>query len=323
MKTNIINMNRKFLSVIALSIMTLASCTSNNKPVATENPFLSDYGTPYEVPAFDKIQSEHYLPAFEEGMKQQKAEIDVIVKNRATPDFQNTILAYDKSGALLNKVGGVFFNLMECMSNDEMQNIAAEIMPKMSAHGDEIAMNPLLFEKVKYVYDNRHNMNLDDQQIRVVEKYYSDFIRSGAGLNETDKETLKGINERLSLLSLQFGNNLLAENANFKLVVDNAADLSGLPQSSIDAAAEQAAKEAAEEASEEHIPEDETLQEEIRRNSRTTSTSAKKTTTTTRKTTTKKEKSMLENVAEKAATSFGRSIANALARGILGSLLKK
>ena len=236
-------MNRKFLSVIALSIMTLASCTSNNKPVATENPFLSDYGTPYEVPAFDKIQSEHYLPAFEEGMKQQKAEIDAIVKNRATPDFQNTILAYDKSGVLLNKVGGVFFNLMECMSNDEMQNIAAEIMPKMSAHGDEIAMNPLLFEKVKYVYDNRHNMNLDDQQIRVVEKYYADFIRSGAGLNDADKETLKGINERLSLLSLQFGNNLLAENANFKLVVDNAADLSGLPQSSIDAAAEQAAKD--------------------------------------------------------------------------------
>ena len=236
-------MNRKFLSVIALSIMTLASCTNNSKPVATENPFLSDYGTPYEVPAFDKIQSEHYLPAFEEGMKQQKAEIDVIVKNRATPDFQNTILAYDKSGELLDKVGGVFFNLMECMSNDEMQNIAAEIMPKMSAHGDEISMNPLLFEKVKYVYDNRHNMNLDDQQIRVVEKYYSDFIRSGAGLNEADKETLKGINERLSLLSLQFGNNLLAENANFKLVVDNEKDLSGLPQSSIDAAAEQAAKD--------------------------------------------------------------------------------
>ena len=113
----------------------------------------------------------------------------------------------------------------------------------MSAHGDEIAMNPLLFEKVKYVYDNRHNMNLDDQQIRVVEKYYNDFIRSGAGLNDADKETLKGINERLSLLSLQFGNNLLAENSSFKLVVDNEKDLNGLPQSSIDAAAEQAKKD--------------------------------------------------------------------------------
>lgn len=236
-------MNRKFLSVIALSIMTLTSCTNNEKPAAENNPFFSDYGTPFETPAFDKIKTEHYIPAFEEGMKQQKAEVDAIIKNRAVPDFQNTILAYDKSGELLDKVGGVFFNLTECLSSDEMQNIAAEIMPKMSAHGDEIAMNPLLFEKVKHVYDNRHNMNLDDQQIRVTEKYYNDFIRSGAGLNDADKETLKAINEKLSLLSLQFGNNLLAENAAFKLVIDNEKDLSGLPQSSIDAAAEQAKKD--------------------------------------------------------------------------------
>ena len=110
-------MNRKFLSVIALSIMTLASCT-NKEQAATENPFLSDYGTPYEVPAFDKIKTEHYLPAFEEGMKQQKAEIDFIVKNRAVPDFQNTILAYDKSGELLDKVSNIFFNLTECILYD-------------------------------------------------------------------------------------------------------------------------------------------------------------------------------------------------------------
>lgn len=236
-------MNRKFLSVIALSVMTLASCTNNEKPVTESNPFFSDYGTPFETPAFDKIKTEHYIPAFEEGMKQQKAEIDAIVKNRAVPDFENTILAYDKSGELLDKVGGVFFNLTECMSNDEMQKIAAEIMPKMSAHSDEIAMNPLLFQKVKDVYDNRNKMNLDEQQIRVVEKYYNDFIRSGAGLNDADKETLKAINEKLSLLSLQFGNNLLAENSSFKLVIDKEADLSGLPQSSIAAAAEQAKKD--------------------------------------------------------------------------------
>ena len=105
-------MNRRFLSVIALSIMTLASCT-NKEQAATENPFLSDYGTPYEVPAFDKIKTEHYLPAFEEGMKQHKAEVDFIIKNRAVPDFQNTILAYDKSGELLDKVSNIFFNLTE------------------------------------------------------------------------------------------------------------------------------------------------------------------------------------------------------------------
>ena len=229
--------------MIVLSVMTLASCTSNEKPISTSNPFLSDYGTPFETPAFDKIKNEHYLPAFEEGMKQQKLEIDVIIKNRAVPDFNNTILAYDKSGELLNKVGGIFFNLIECSSDEEMQKIAEEIMPKLSAHEDEISMNPLLFDKVKFVYDNRNNMNLDEQQIRVVEKYYNDFIRSGAGLNDADKETLKGINERLSLLSLQFGNNLLAENSSFKLVVDNENDLNGLPQSSIIAAAEQAKKD--------------------------------------------------------------------------------
>ena len=213
-------MNRKFLSVIALSIMTLASCT-NKEQAATENPFLSDYGTPYEVPAFDKIKTEHYLPAFEEGMKQQKAEVDFIVKNRAMPDFENTILAYDKSGELLDKVANIFMNLTECMSNDEMQKIAAEILPKLSAHSDEIAMNPLLFEKVKQVYDTRHDRNLDDQQIRVVEKYYADFIRNGAGLNDADKAALKEINGKLAKLSNDFGNNLLAENAAFKLVVDN------------------------------------------------------------------------------------------------------
>lgn len=236
-------MNRKFLSIIALSIMTLTSCSNNEQATTNSNPFLSDYGTPFETPAFDKIKNEHYLPAFEEAMKQQKLEIDAIVKNRAVPDFQNTILAYDKSGELLDKVANIFFNLIECSSDDEMQKIAAEISPKLSAHGDEIAMNPLLFEKVKYVYDNRNNMNIDDQQIRVVEKYYNDFIRSGAGLNDTDKETLKSINEKLSLLSLQFGNNLLTENAAFKLIVDNEKDLSGLPQSSIVAAAEQAKKD--------------------------------------------------------------------------------
>ncbi len=236
-------MNRKFLSIIALSIMTLTSCSNNEQANTNSNPFLSDYGTPFETPAFDKIKNEHYLPAFEEAMKQQKLEIDAIVKNRAVPDFQNTILAYDKSGELLDKVANIFFNLIECSSDDEMQKIAAEISPKLSAHGDEISMNPLLFEKVKYVYDNRNNMNLDEQQIRVVEKYYNDFIRSGAGLNDTDKETLKSINEKLSLLSLQFGNNLLTENAAFKLIVDNEKDLSGLPQSSIVAAAEQAKKD--------------------------------------------------------------------------------
>lgn len=231
---------KNILIIFAMSILGLTSCNSDS---CKDNPFFSDYGTYLEAPAFDKIKNEHYMPAFIEGMKQNKAEIEAICNNSETPTFENTIWAYDKSGELLGKVGGVFFNMMECMSDDELLQIAKEVMPMMSAHGDDIAMNPVLFEKIKYVYDHRAEMNLDDQQNRVVEKYYNDFIRRGANLNEEDQAKLREINERLSILSLQFGNNLLKENSNFKLVIDNEKDLAGLPQSSIDAAAEQAKKD--------------------------------------------------------------------------------
>ena len=231
---------KNILIIFAMSILGLTSCNSDS---CKDNPFFSDYGTYLEAPAFDKIKNEHYMPAFIEGMKQNKAEIEAICNNSETPTFENTIWAYDKSGELLGKVGGVFFNMMECMSDDELLQIAEEVMPMMSAHGDDIAMNPVLFEKIKYVYDHRAEMNLDDQQNRVVEKYYNDFIRRGANLNEEDQAKLREINERLSILSLQFGNNLLKENSNFKLVIDNEKDLAGLPQSSIDAAAEQAKKD--------------------------------------------------------------------------------
>lgn len=231
---------KNILIIFAMSILGLTSCNSDS---CKDNPFFSDYGTYLEAPAFDKIKNEHYMPAFIEGMKQNKAEIEAICNNSETPTFENTIWAYDKSGELLGKVGGVFFNMMECMSDDELLQIAEEVMPMMSAHGDDIAMNPVLFEKIKYVYDHRAEMNLDYQQKRVVEKYYNDFIRRGANLNEEDQAKLREINERLSILSLQFGNNLLKENSNFKLVIDNEKDLAGLPQSSIDAAAEQAKKD--------------------------------------------------------------------------------
>ena len=223
-----------------MSVIGLTSCNSDN---CKNNPFFSDYGTYLEAPAFDKIKNEHYMPAFIEGMKQQKAQIETICNNIEAPTFENTIWAYDKSGELLAKVSGVFFNMMECMNNDEMQQIAEEVMPLITAHGDDIAMNSKLFDRIKFVYDRRDNMELDDQQRRVVEKYYNDFIRNGAGLSEKNQAKLREINERLSILSLQFGNNLLKENSNFKLVIDNEANLAGLPQSSIDAAAEQAKKD--------------------------------------------------------------------------------
>ena len=234
-------MYKKIIPMIALSIIVMASCTHDKKQAETPaNPFLSEYQTPFKVVPFDKIKTEHYMPAFEAGMKEQLAEIDAIVNNTETPTFQNTILPYDKSGETLSRVSNVFFNILECNSDDELMALAEQVMPLLSKHGDAIAMNPKLFEKIDYVYQHRNEMGLDEQQIRVVEKYHQDFVRSGAALPDDKKAELSKINEQLSTLSLQFGNNLLKENGNYKLVIENQADLAGLPQSSIDAAAEQA-----------------------------------------------------------------------------------
>lgn len=236
-------MNKKLLNMIALSVITLASCTTTQQKEDTsvDNPFLSEYTTPFKVPPFDVIQNSHYLPAFETGMEQQQQEIESIVNNSAAPTFENTVLPYDKSGAVLDRVSNVFFNLKECCSDEEKVAIAKQVLPLLSAHGDNIAMNPKLFERIDYVYQHRNENNLDAQQIRVVEKYHEDFIRRGAALSSEKQAELRKVNEELSTLSLQFGDNILKENERFKLVIDNKTDLAGLPQSSIDAAAEQAA----------------------------------------------------------------------------------
>jgi peptidyl-dipeptidase Dcp len=239
-------MTKKLINMIALSVIILASCTSKPEQkteAEAPNPFLSEYTTPFQVPPFDQIKNEHYLPAFKAGMAEQQAQIDAIVNNPETPTFENTILPFDKSGQILDRVSNVFFNLNECLTDDEMIAIAEEVLPMLSKHGDAISMNPKLFERIDYVYQHRNEMDLDDQQIRVVEKYHQDFIRSGAGLPKDKQDELSKINEQLSTLSLQYGNNLLKENANYKLVIEDEKDLAGLPQTSIDAAAEQAKAE--------------------------------------------------------------------------------
>jgi len=236
-------MAKKLINMIALSVITLASCSTKNEPkteAEPKNPFLTEYTTPFQVPPFDQIKNEHYLPAFEAGMKEQLADVEAIVGNADTPTFQNTILPFDKSGETLDRVSNVFFNLNECLTNDEMIAIAEQVLPMLSKHSDSIMMNPKLFERIDYVYQHRNEMGLDDQQIRVVEKYEQDFVRNGAALPADKQEELSKINEQLSTLSLQFGNNLLKENAGYKLVIENKEDLAGLPQTSIDAAAEQA-----------------------------------------------------------------------------------
>lgn len=208
-----------------------------------ENPFFTEYQTPFEVPPFDQIKLEHFLPAIEEGIKQQQAEIDAIVNSTEEPTFENTILALDKSGKLLKKVRPVFGNINSAETNDEMQKLAREISPKMTAHGDNITLNPGLFARVKAVYEKRNELGLDADQLRVVGKYYNDFERNGANLAPEQQEKLRQLNQELSSLSLKYGENLLAEtNKNFQLVVDKADDLKGLPEGVVSAAADEAQK---------------------------------------------------------------------------------
>ena len=211
----------------------MASCGSN--------PFFSKFDTPFGVPPFDKIKNEHYLPAFEKGIAEHDAEIAAIIANPETPNFQNTVQAYDRSGELLNRVVLTFSGVNEAETNDEMQAIAQTIYPKLTEHMDNISLNDELFKRVKTVYDNRNKENLTDEQMRVLDKLYKSFTRSGALLSAADKDALREINKELSALSLQFGTNVLAETNAFELVIDDEKDLAGLPADIVASAAAEAA----------------------------------------------------------------------------------
>ncbi len=232
--------------LVLMAGTTLFSCQNQSKQtsVITENPFFTEYTTPFKVPPFDQIRLEHFMPAIDEGIRQQEAEIQVIVENTEEPTFENTILAYDNSGELLSKVNNVFGPLNSAMTSDEMQALAREITPKLTRHRDNISLNPVLFQRFKAVYEKRNDIGLDEQQIRLVEKYYQDFERNGANLSSEAQEKLRSLNEQISNLQLKFSENVLAEtNRNFRLVIDNEADLKGLPADVITRAAEQARKD--------------------------------------------------------------------------------
>ena len=230
-------MKKNLLVLSTLLMITITVMGQSGKP---QNPFFKPYSTPFQVPPFDRIDTGHYMPAFLEGMKQQDQEIDAIVTNKELPNFQNTILALDKSGLMLSRVGKVFYNLTEANTNEKLQDIARRLDPLTTRHQDDIYLNERLFKRIKTVFDKRNELKLDPQQIRVVEKYFRDFERRGANLPGDKKEELRKVNTELSMLTLTFGENLLAENKNFKLVIDNKNDLEGLPKDIIDAAAETA-----------------------------------------------------------------------------------
>ncbi|MFA5511527.1 MAG: M3 family metallopeptidase [Candidatus Kapaibacterium sp.] len=204
---------------------------------AEENPFMKDYNTPFGVPPFDKIKLEHYMPAFKEGIKQHIDEVRAISGNSESPTFENTIIALERSGSLLDKVSSVFYNMMSSNTGKELQEIAQNVTPLMSMHSDDIMLNADLFKRIKTVYDNRKSLNLNPEQSRLLEETYKSFVRSGANLEVNDKDNLRAMNEEISMLTLKFGQNVLSETNEYKLVIENKEDLAGLPQSAIDAAA--------------------------------------------------------------------------------------
>ncbi len=226
-----------------MAVLILISCQtqSENTDMQTDNPFYQEWDTPYGVPPFDQILNKHYLSAFEDGMKQQIEEVEAIATNEEAPTFENTIEAYEKSGDLLSKVSGVFFTLAGAHTNDSIQGIQKEVSPKLSAHNDNIYLNADFFKRVETLYNARENLSLTVEQNKLLENYYNRFIRSGASLNEEQKNRMREINERISILQVQFGENVLKEENKFELVLEED-QLGGLPESVRTAGAE-AAKE--------------------------------------------------------------------------------
>ena len=211
-----------------------STVTTGQNPFYTESPLYMKY------PKFDEIKNENYIPAFEKGMADHMAEIDAIAERADSPTLENTIIAMEKSGALLDRVATVFFALISANTNDEMEKIRSEMAPKLSAHSDQILLNGKLFHRVKTIYEQRDQLGLDAESKRLVEKYYTDFIRSGANLSNEEKESLKKINGEMAVLQTTFSQNVLKEVNALAVVVDSKDELDGLSDAAIEAAANEA-----------------------------------------------------------------------------------
>jgi peptidyl-dipeptidase Dcp len=229
---------KRILILTIGGLITLSAC--NNPKETNMNPLLIEFDTPYGVPPFELIKSEHYMPAYIEAMAQQVKEIDAIVQNEEAPDFNNTIAALDYSGRLYKQVSSIFSNLRSANTNDELQAIAKELIPLTSAHRSNISMNEALFSRINTVYEQQESLNLNAEQTKLLEKKYKNFIRGGANLDEGGKANLRKIDEELSMLSLRFGDNLLEETNNFQLLIEDEGDLAGLTEAVIAGASETA-----------------------------------------------------------------------------------
>ena len=235
-------MKRTFIAIGMAVLLGACNAGTDKKTSsgADENPFLTEYSTPFGVPPFELIKLEHYKPVFLQGMEEQKAEIEAIISNEEAPSFENTIVALDQSGRLLSKVRIVFSGQNSANTTDEMQELSKELSPLSSAHSDDINLNPKLFARVKAIYESRDGLNLDKEQAKLLEETYKGFVRGGANLSEEQQARLRELNSEISLLQLTFGQNMLKETNEFQLVIDQKEDLSGLPESLIANAAEDA-----------------------------------------------------------------------------------
>ncbi|MEJ2105585.1 MAG: M3 family metallopeptidase, partial [Ignavibacteriaceae bacterium] len=233
-----LTMNKLFFNLFIFTLMLNFNLPAQSQ--TTDNPFFREWKTPFQTPPFSEIKKEHFLLAYEEGIKQQNAEFEAIVSNSDKPTFENTITAIEKSGQLLTKVNKVFSSLSGTDNDDEMQKIAEASTSMLSKHFDDFYLNEKLFQRIKTLYDEKGSLNLTTEQSRVLENYYLDFVRGGANLDEEGKEKLRKINNELSQLILKFGDNVRRENNKFQLIVDKPEDLAGLPDASIQAAKEKA-----------------------------------------------------------------------------------
>ncbi len=231
---------RKLIPILLLLLVTIVSCNQDKAGGDKGNPFFSEYDTPFGVPPFDLIKYEHYIPAFEKGMEEEKTEVEAILSNSEEPTFENTITALDNAGKLLNKVLYVFSGLSSANTGTELQEIQMDISPKLAQHSDEINLDPRLFDRVKAVYDNKEKFGLTNEEEFILENIYKNLVRNGAALDPEDKEELKKMNQRLSVLQVEFDQNVLAETNNYILEISKEEDLAGLPEAVISAAAEAA-----------------------------------------------------------------------------------
>lgn len=218
-------MIKKSILILAASCM-MYSCTTQTET----NPFLTEFQTPYGVPPFDQIKLEHYEPAFMKGIDEQNANIQAITSNAEAPTFDNVIVAFDNSSPILDRVGGVFYNLTEAETTDELTALSMKLAPVMSEHNDNILLNEALSAKIKDVYQQKDSLQLTTEQRRLLEKTYKSFVRSGANLPADKQARLREINKQLSTLGIRFDKNILNENNEFKLFVDKEEDLTGLPE---------------------------------------------------------------------------------------------